>query len=148
MESELDKVIWHLNHEQDQANKEIHQMNEKIKEIEEWHYMFNRALGYNPPEEGDLIVKMVDYLDTLLIALKERGDLVAYWKKKLNIEMAKSDLREELKDEEIARLREDLKLNAAMLARQCDLAREAEGEVMRLRNALEEVRLRSWEALK
>lgn len=42
---------------------------------------------------------------------------------------------------ELARLREDLDTNAAMLARQCNLAREAETEAMRLRNALVETAL-------
>ena len=39
---------------------------------------------------------------------------------------------------EIHRLDKDLALNASMLARQCDLARDAETEAKRLRNALVE----------
>jgi hypothetical protein len=39
-----------------------------------------------------------------------------------------------------ARLRSELESNAAMLARQCDLAREAEAEAMSLRSELEKAR--------
>ena len=50
-------------------------------------------------------------------------------------------LREEVEKQykEIANLKKDLALNASMLARQCDLAREAETEAKRLRNALIEI---------
>lgn len=48
-------------------------------------------------------------------------------------------IRADLYDAEIAALKQALALNARLLARQCDMAREAETETARLREALKEI---------
>ncbi len=90
-----------------------------MSEVKRFHAMFSIAV--EEAEHGQFVLYSV---------YKDAERRIADWKTAWETE----DAAVKKADERIAELETDLKLNASMLAKQCDLAREAEAERDGFRN--------------